>query len=108
MVAHAPRLFRPFVCHERAGHGVRLPARRLSALRVFPLMTMASEFDQGVVAKQRLAVAAVAALLGAGLILVMFVLPAEYGVDPLGTGAWVGLTELGATGKQIEALESSA
>ena len=71
-------------------------------------MTLASELDQSVVDKQRLAVAAGAALLGAGLILVMFVLPAEYGVDPLGTGAWAGLTELGATGKQIEALESSA
>ncbi len=59
-------------------------------------------------AKQRLAMAAGAALLGAGLVLVMFVLPAEYGVDPLGTGRWFGLTELGATGKQIEALEASA
>ena len=71
-------------------------------------MTMSSEVEQTVEAKQRLAVAAGAALLGAGLILVMFVLPAEYGVDPLGTGEWAGLTELGATGKQIEALEASA
>jgi hypothetical protein len=71
-------------------------------------MTMAPEIDRSVEAKQRLAVAAGAALLGAGLILVMFVLPAEYGVDPLGTGTWVGLTELGATGKQIDALEASA
>jgi hypothetical protein len=71
-------------------------------------MTMTSESDQGVVAKQRLAVAAGFALLGAGLILVMFVMPAEYGVDPLGTGAKLGLTELGATGKQIAALEASA
>jgi hypothetical protein len=71
-------------------------------------MTMASELDQSVEAKQRLAVAAGAALLGAGLILVMFVLPAEYAVDPLGTGARLGLTDLGATGKQIEALEASA
>ena len=71
-------------------------------------MTMPSEVELTVEAKQRLAVAAGAALLGAGLILVMFVLPAEYGVDPLGTGTWVGLTELGATGRQIEALEASA
>jgi hypothetical protein len=71
-------------------------------------MTMASPPVQAVEARQRLAVAAGAALLGAGLILVMFVLPAEYGVDPLGTGAWAGLTELGATGKQIEALQTSA
>ena len=71
-------------------------------------MTMAPEIEQTTEAKQRLAVAAGAALLGAGLILVMFVLPAEYGVDPLGTGARLGLTELGATGKQIAALEASA
>lgn len=72
-------------------------------------MTMASEPPpQTLEAKQRLAVAAGAALLGAGLILVMFVLPAEYGVDPLGTGKWVGLTELGATGQQIAALEASS
>ena len=71
-------------------------------------MTMAAEVEQSVEAKQRLAVAAGAALLGAGLILVMFVLPAEYGLDPLGTGSWFGLTELGATGKQIEALEAAA
>ena len=68
---------------------------------------MTTQGELTVEAKQRLAVAAGAALLGAGLILVMFVLPAEYGVDPLGTGKWVGLTELGATGKQIEALEAS-
>jgi hypothetical protein len=71
-------------------------------------MTMDTDVEQSVEAKNRLAVAAGAALLGAGLILVMFVLPAEYGVDPLGTGAWFGLTELGATGKQIEALEANA
>lgn len=67
-----------------------------------------TEQEQAIESKQQLAVAAGAALLGAGLILVMFVLPAEYGVDPLGTGKWVGLTELGATGKQIEALEAAA
>jgi hypothetical protein len=67
-----------------------------------------TEQEQALESKQQLAVAAGAALLGAGLILVMFVLPAEYGVDPLGTGKWVGLTELGATGKQIEALEAAA
>jgi hypothetical protein len=72
------------------------------------MTTMTTEGELTLEAKQRLAVAAGAALLGAGLVLVMFVLPAEYGVDPLGTGAWVGLTELGATGKQIEALEASS
>jgi hypothetical protein len=63
--------------------------------------------DQTLEARQRLAVAAGAALLGAGLILVMFVLPAEYGVDPLGTGARVGLLDLGVVGQQVEALSST-
>ena len=54
--------------------------------------------------RQRLAVAAGAALLAAGLILVLFVLPAEYAVDPLGSGKRLGLLDLGETGQQIEAL----
>jgi hypothetical protein len=58
-------------------------------------------------ARQRLAVAAGAALLGAGLVLVMFILPAEFGVDPLGTGARFGLLELGLTGQRVEALDAA-
>ena len=58
--------------------------------------------------KQRLAVAAGAALLAAGLILVMFVLPAEFAVDPLGTGARLGLLPLGEVGQQVAALEANA
>jgi hypothetical protein len=56
----------------------------------------------------RIAAAAGLALLGAGLIFVMFVLPAEYAVDPLGTGRRLGLLQLGETGKQVEALENAA
>ena len=63
---------------------------------------------QGVEHRQRIAVAAAAALLVAGLVLVMFVLPAEYGIDPLGTGARVGLVELGAVGQEVAALEAAA
>jgi hypothetical protein len=59
-------------------------------------------------ARNRLAVAAGAAILAAGLILVMFILPAEFAVDPLGTGARVGLLDLGITGQQVEALEQAA
>jgi hypothetical protein len=58
--------------------------------------------------RQRIAVAAGAALLAAGLILVMFILPAEYGVDPLGTGARFGLVDLGLTGQRVEALDAAA
>ena len=64
--------------------------------------------DQAIEARQRIAVAAGFALLGAGLILVMFVLPAEYGIDPLGTGARTGLLDLGLVGQQVEALSGSA
>jgi hypothetical protein len=63
---------------------------------------------QGVENRRRIAAAAAAALLVAGLVLVMFVLPAEYGVDPLGTGARVGLVELGVVGQEVAALEAAA
>jgi hypothetical protein len=57
--------------------------------------------------RQRIALSAGAALLVAGVILVTCVLPAEYGVDPLGTGAKLGLLELGVTGQRVEALEAA-
>ena len=50
--------------------------------------------------KQRIGVAAGAALLVAGLVLVTVVLPAEYGVDPLGTGKRLGLLPLGLVGRR--------
>jgi hypothetical protein len=58
--------------------------------------------------RQRLAVAGGGALLVAGLVLVMFVLPAEFAVDPLGTGARSGLLALGETGQQVDALNAAA
>ena len=71
-------------------------------------MTTTPAPEQTIDARQRIAVAGGAALLAAGLILVMFVLPAEYGVDPLGTGARAGLVELGVTGQRVEALTAAA
>ena len=56
--------------------------------------------------RNRLAVATGAALLVAGLVLVALVLPAEYALDPLGTGAKLGLLDLGVTGQQVDALEA--
>src|SRR6266705_312279 len=47
--------------------------------------------SQQLPSKQQVAAARAAALLGAAVILIMFVLPAEYGVDPIGTGAKLGL-----------------
>jgi len=58
--------------------------------------------------RHRIAVAAGAALLVGGLLLVSFVLPAEYGVDPLGIGAKTGLLDLGITGQQVKALTTAA
>ena len=69
---------------------------------------MTDDRDQVSEIRHRLAAAAGTALLAAGLILVMFILPAEFGVDPLGTGARVGLVDLGLTGQQVEALEQAA
>jgi hypothetical protein len=70
-------------------------------------MTTSMDTDAITHLKQRIAVAAGAALLAAGLILVTVVLPAEYGVDPLGTGARLGLVELGLTGQRVAALEAT-
>ena len=43
---------------------------------------------------QRLARTTGVALVVAIAILVAFVLPAEYAIDPLGTGRWLGLTDI--------------
>ena len=69
-------------------------------------MTMVNESVS--VSRERLAVAAGAAILVAGFLLVAVVLPAEYAVDPLGTGARLGLLQLGETGKQVDALNAAA
>jgi len=71
-------------------------------------MTTTTDNEQVFEAKDKIAVAAGAALLAAGLILVMFVLPAEYGIDPVGTGARFGLLDLGVTGQQVRALSAAA
>ncbi len=41
----------------------------------------------------------VMAVMVAGLVLVAWVLPAEYNLDPLGTGKWLGLTGLASSSK---------
>jgi hypothetical protein len=70
-------------------------------------MSMTVTTEQTAQARHRIALAAGAALLAAGLILLMFVLPAEFAVDPLGTGARLGLLDLGVVGKQVDALNAS-
>jgi hypothetical protein len=41
------------------------------------------------------------------VLLVAVILPAEYALDPLGTGARLGLLDLGLTGQQVDALEQN-
>jgi hypothetical protein len=69
-------------------------------------MTTLNESIQG--SRERLAVATGIAILVAGLLLVTVVLPAEYAADPLGTGAQLGLLELGETGQQVAAMDAAA
>jgi len=60
-----------------------------------------------VAARERIALVTGAALLMAGLILVVAVLPAEYGVDPLGIGRRLGLTAIGEVQKKLAAFEAT-
>ena len=48
------------------------------------------------------------AFVGAGAILVTTILPAEYGVDPLGTGRLLGLTRMGEVKQAEHAAEETA
>ena len=59
-------------------------------------------------ARGRILVASGLALLVAGIVLVLFVLPAEFAVDPLGVGARLGLLDLGVVGQQVDALNATA
>src|SRR5882762_11346340 len=58
--------------------------------------------------KKSLAKATIVALLVAAVLLITAILPAEYGIDPLGTGKALGLTDLhkadfaNSTGKAAE------
>ncbi len=68
--------------------------------------TVQADVAPVIIERERLAVAAGAALLIAGLILVIAVLPAEYGVDPLGIGRRLGLTAMSDVAQRVEALEA--
>ena len=60
-----------------------------------------------VVARERIAVVSGAALLAAGLVLVIAVLPAEYAVDPFGVGRLLGLTAIGDVQKNLASFEAT-
>jgi hypothetical protein len=61
----------------------------------------------GMLARERIALNAGIALLAAGLLLVVAVLPAEFGVDPLGIGRRLGLTGMNDIKKQVDALQAA-
>lgn len=54
--------------------------------------------------KGRILAATAVALVIAAVVLVVFVLPAEYGIDPLGTGQRLGLTGLAAVEDETDGL----
>jgi hypothetical protein len=61
---------------------------------------------QALQVRERIALATAAAMFVAGVLLVTIILPAEYGVDPVGTGSWFGLTEI-AQAAEAEPAEAS-
>lgn len=56
---------------------------------------------------KRIATSVVLAVVGAAAVLVTFVLPAEYGIDPTGIGGALGLTALNAPAKTVQIMEVS-
>jgi hypothetical protein len=61
----------------------------------------------GIPARERIALNAGTSLLVAGLLLVTAVLPAEYGVDPLGIGRRLGLTAMNDVKKEVDAFQAA-
>jgi len=68
---------------------------------------VSEQVGDAVVARERIAVVAGAALLAAGLILVTAVLPAEYALDPFGVGRLLGLTAIGDVQKSLASFEAA-
>jgi len=60
-----------------------------------------------IVPRERIAIVVGAALLAAGIILVAAILPAEFGIDPLGVGRKLGLTAIGEVQKDLAAFEAT-
>lgn len=72
------------------------------------MMTTSSNESLALEARRRISTMAGVALLVAGVLLVAVVLPAEFAIDPLGTGARLGLLQLGIVGRQVEQLNAAA
>jgi hypothetical protein len=55
---------------------------------------------------RRLLLSVALAIVGAAIVLVLVVLPAEYGIDPTGLGRALGLTEVSSTTRTIKLVDS--
>ena len=121
-LARPARLPRTCVCHERGADDVRTPAVRVPAVRLHPGGVMAigqpggagatgaglsEEAGEVVHARERIALAVGIALLVSGIMLVIGVLPAEFGVDPTGVGRRLGLLALSDVKSQLTAFEQA-
>jgi hypothetical protein len=70
--------------------------------------TRGHEVDiQALQVRERIALATAAAMFVAGVLLMTVILPAEYGVDPVGTGGWLGLTQIAQSGQAPAAVATS-
>src|SRR6185436_12056092 len=97
LVAYAARLSAPRLHDQYAADDRRLSPGRISVVRLRFERAMSDDTTTRLaLAEQRarIALAAAGAMLVAGVLLMAAVLPAEYGVDPLGTGKLLGLTSL--------------
>jgi hypothetical protein len=65
-------------------------------------MSSVSPFEHTPPSTRQLVKSVAVAVVGAGIILLFFVLPAELGVDPTGIGKALGLTEMSAPTRTIE------
>src|SRR5438552_14218551 len=109
LLADAARLHAACGRDQRRPHGMRLSVDRIPTVGVLPGGVMAElNADVGrIAAREKIALVTGIALLVAGLILVAAVLPAEYGVDPLGIGRRLGLLAIGEVQKKVAAFEAT-
>src|SRR6185503_18083296 len=91
LLAVAARIRPARVCREHGAHGRWLHLDRLSGRRLRGESVTEAATPSP---KSRILIATALAAIVAAIILVVAVLPAEYGIDPLGTGKALGLTAL--------------
>lgn len=65
----------------------------------------ASPYERQPPTAKKLLTSVITAIVGAALLLVLFVLPAEYGIDPTGVGKALGLTQLQSGTRTIQIVD---